>query len=182
MILRFLPGATPAERAEVAAAVRRSGAACDERDGLLVLDEPLAADDAVAIAAMPGVAAIAPRAPDMATMGEALMLWVAGAATILGVLLLVACNVGSTIGQRADPLRTPGALRPSWPLLPWYAAESAVPPQVPIALLLCLAAVVLFLWPRLGRGLAEKRPALHAALGVASLLLVAALAAMEAMR
>jgi quinol-cytochrome oxidoreductase complex cytochrome b subunit len=118
----------------------------------------------------------------MATMGEALMLWVAGAATILGVLLLIACNVGNTIGQRADPLRTPGELRPSWPLLPWYAAEEAVPSRVPVAFLLCVAALVLYFWPRLGRGLAERRPALHAALGIATLLLVAALAAMEATR
>ncbi len=182
MILRFASGATAGERAEVSAAVRRTGAPCAEKDGLLVLDEPLSEDDAVAIAAMPGVAEIGPRAPDMATMGEALMLWVAGAAAILGVLVLIACNVGNAIGQRADPLRTPGALRPSWPLYPWYAAESAMPGRVPVALLLCVAAVVLFSWPRLGRGLAERRPVLHAALGIAVLLLVAALGAMEAVR
>jgi hypothetical protein len=182
MILRFAPTSTSVEREAVVAALAAQGIDSTPRDGALLLHDEIPAEDVLVLAAMPGVAEIAAARDGTSTRGESILLWFAGAAAILGVLVILACNTGTALGQRADPLRTPGALRPSWPLLPWYAAVDLAPSMVPVSTLLLVAAIALFAWPTVGRAFAEKRPGLHAALGVAVLLFVAALAVMEVTR
>jgi hypothetical protein len=181
MIVRLTSNASDAERAAVRSAIAERGIGFSASAGEILLASPLADDAAVAVAAMPGVASVE-RSRGETSVGEALLLWVAGATALLGGLVLLAANTPGSLGHRADPLRTPGALRPSWPLLPWYSAVDQAPAWLPISAVLVVAAVVLFLWPRLGRGLAERRPALHTALGVAVLLLVLSLGLREAAR
>lgn len=182
MILRFGPDATLAQRDAVLAVLQKFSVRTTSEDGTLVLLDELEAGEAIEVAAMPGVAEIARLAPNQASLREALMHWVAGAATVIGVLAIVAANLSPTIGRPADPLRTPAALRPSWPLIPWYVAEDRAPRWVPVPLLLVLAALVLFFWPRIGRRIAETRPALHTLIGVAALAGVLGLVALEVAR
>jgi quinol-cytochrome oxidoreductase complex cytochrome b subunit len=101
---------------------------------------------------------------------------------VIGVATIVAANLPATIGAPADPLRTPSPLRPSWPLLPWYAAVDQAPSWLPVPLLFVLAALLLFFWPDVARPLATKRPVAHALIGIAALLVVAGLVALEAGR
>jgi hypothetical protein len=179
MRIVFVPGATSAQRDAVAGALRTRGVECESDDGGLSTAGDFDADDALALAAMPGVATIEPSAASTATVREAILAWAGGAATVLGILSIAAANLPANIGAHADPLRTPSPLRPSWPLLAWYAAVDKSPSWLPVPLFFVLAALLLFFWPDLARPLATKRPALHAALGVAALLLVAGLVALE---
>jgi quinol-cytochrome oxidoreductase complex cytochrome b subunit len=83
---------------------------------------------------------------------------------------------------KANPLRTPGVLRPSWPLLAWYSAVDRAPSWLPVPLFLVLALVALVFWPNVAGRLAEKKPALHTACGIAAIAALLALVALEVMR
>jgi hypothetical protein len=182
MKIVFVPAATPAQRDAVAVALRARGVECDAADGGLATAGDLDADDALALAAMPGVATIEPSPAPASTVREAILTWAAGAATVLGVLSIAAANLPANIGAHADPLRTPSPLRPSWPLYAWYAAVDKSPTWLPVPLFFVLAALLLFFWPDLARPLATKRPAVHAVLGLAALLVVFGLVAVEMRR
>lgn len=182
MILTFVDSATPEQREAVRVAVTRRGIGYTASDAALVLGAALAQDDALTIAAMPGVAKVTATGEPPATLHEAMFAWAAGAATVLGVLVLVAANLQATLGRAADPLRTPSDLRPSWPLIPWYAAVDKAPPFVPVPLLFVLAALVLFFWPTLGRRLAQSHPGYHTLAGIVALAAVAGLAVVEVLR
>jgi hypothetical protein len=179
MRIRFVPDASAADRDAVAAAAARRGLACDVVRQELSLTGRLRDDDAVALAAMQGVAEVV---DPHATRREVALLWLAGACATLGGLAIVAANLPARLGTPADPTRAPEPGGTAWPLLPWRAAMEQVPSWVPVPFLLALAAAALFAWPSLGRRLAERRPVLHAALGAAVLLLVAGLAAWELAR
>jgi hypothetical protein len=182
MMLRFTENATTHEREAVAAAAARRDVAATPTPGGLVLEASVADEDVLALAAMPGVAAVAPAADERETVFESVLVWAAGAATVLGILTLVAANLPATVGAKADPLRTPGVLRPSWPLLAWYAAVDRAPSWVPVPLFFVLALVLLFMWPNVARRVAETKPALHTAIGAVAILGLAALLALEAAR
>jgi hypothetical protein len=179
MRIVFAPAATPAQRDAVVDALRARGVECASDDVGLTTAGDLDADDAFAVAAMSGVAALEPSAAQTATVRDAVLAWAGGAAAVLGVLSIAAANLPSSIGAHADPLRTPSPLRPSWPLFSWYAAVDRSPPWLPVPLFFVLAALLLFFWPDVARPLATKRPGVHAALGLAALLVVAALVALE---
>jgi cytochrome b/b6/petD-like protein len=181
MRVRFAPDATRSQREAVLAALASRGLAASSDDGFVRV-QGLVADDALALAAMPGVVEIAPVEEPQATLREAIFTWTCGAATVLGVLVLFAANLAPTLGAPADPLRTPATLRPSWPLTPWYAAVDRAPSWVPVPLLFLVAAAVLFFWPNLARRFATEHPRLHALVGVAALALVAGLAVLEVTR
>jgi hypothetical protein len=182
MMLRFTENATTHEREAVAAAAARREVGATATPGGLILEGAVADEDILLLAAMPGVAEIGPDAHGPETVFEAVLGWVAGAATVFGLLAIVASNLPATVGLKADPLRTPGVLRPSWPLYPWYSAVDRAPSWVPVPFLFVLALFVLLFWPNLARRVAEKSPLLHTVLGVAALLAVAGLVALEVAR
>jgi hypothetical protein len=178
MRIVFAPMATAAHREAVVAALRGRDVECVADDHALSIDGDLDADDALAVAAMPGVASVEQSSAAW-TVRESILTWAGGAAAVLGVLSIAAANLPASVGAHADPLRTPSPLRPSWPLLAWYAAVDKSPSWLPVPLFFVLAALLLFFWPDIARPLATKRPALHAALGVAAILVVAGLVALE---
>jgi hypothetical protein len=182
MMLRFTENATTHEREAVAAAAARREMGATATPGGLVLPGVVAAEDVLLLAAMPGVAEVAPEAQGPETVFDAVLGWVAGAATVLGVLAIVASNLPATVGVKADPLRTPGVLRPSWPLIAWYSAVDRAPSWVPVPFLFVVALVALLFWPNVAGRLAEKKPALHTAIGAAAILALAALVALEVSR
>lgn len=177
MRLVFRTDATPAQRDAAREALRSRGIEfTDESDGLALAAAP---EDAAAVAALAGVESIGVPAT---TVRDAILTWTTGALTVLGVLTILTASLPAMLGSPADPLRTPEPLRPSWPLLGWYAAVDSAPSWVPVPLLFLLAALLLFFWPDVARPLATKRPLVHAALGAAALLAAAALTAMELAR
>jgi len=169
MILRFVPGAAAPERGAVLAELQRLEVPAEEIEGAVRLGAELDPEEALRLAAMAGVLSIEAAPTATATVRESILDWIAAATAVLGVLVLVAANVPASLGAPADPLRTPAAVSPSWPLLPVYAAEDLLPPWVPVSVVVATGAAVLLLWPVLGRRLAEGRPRLHTALGVALL-------------
>jgi quinol-cytochrome oxidoreductase complex cytochrome b subunit len=179
MRIEFLPEATDAQRTAVREALGRLGVGFAEEDGGLALSETPAEADATSIAALAGVASIGPSHVPANTVRDSIHTWTMGAATVLGLLSIAAAALPASLGTHADPLRTPSPLRPSWPLLAWYAAVDKAPSWLPVPLLFLLAALLLFFWPDVARRLAQSRPALHAALGAAALLAVLGLLAME---
>jgi hypothetical protein len=179
MRLDFLADATDAQRDAVREALRRLEIAFADESGGLALYEAPAPSDATALAALAGVASLRPSPAPPSTVRDAIHTWTMSAATVLGLLTLTAVALPASLGAHADPLRTPSPLRPSWPLLAWYAAVDRAPSWLPVPLVFLLAALLLFFWPDVARRLAEKRPAVHAALGVAALLAVAGLLALE---
>jgi len=174
--VRFVAGAGDADRRAVVARLNALDVACRDDAAGVSADAVLDDEDALEIAKMPGVCAVATGA---GARRERALAWLGGAAATIGVMAIVAANVPSRLGASPDPARAIDGVRPPWPLLPWFAATEIVPDWVPTRLLLVLAAAALFAWPTIGRRLAERRPWLHAALGAAALALVAGLAAWE---
>lgn len=181
-MLRYTENATTHEREAVAAAAARRDIEATATPGGLVLLGAVAAEDVLLLAAMPGVAEVGPDAQGPDTVFDAVLGWVTGAATVLGLLALVASNLPATVGVKADPLRTPGVLRPSWPLLAWYSAVDRAPSWLPVPLLFVVALVALLFWPNIGRRIAESKPGLHTAIGAAAILALAGLVALEVSR
>lgn len=179
MILRFQPGATEAEREAVRTALEGLGVAATPAEGILHLSRPLEAGEAVPLGAMPGVAALLLRDPRSPTLRELLLRWIGVSSLVVGLLVLMASLFPALLGGPPDPLRTPSTLLPSWPLLPWYAAIDRAPAWVPVTILPLVGAAVVLGWPLLARRFAERHARLHTALGVAVLLLAAALALLE---
>lgn len=179
MIVRLRPGTSAADRDAVAAELARLGGAVTPHDDAVETDGTLADDEAVRIAAMPCVARIelSPQAP--ATLGEAILDFVAGAAAVLGVLVLVTSLATPPLGPPADPLRTPHEVVPTWPLLSWYAAVDLAPSWAPVPLLFCVAALALLVWPLVAGRLAARHPRAHTLIGVGALLVATALALRE---
>jgi len=182
VILRFSPGATDEERGAVAAAVEALGVPVTGSVGILVFGRPLAPEEALGIAALPGVAALLPEDPRAPTLREGLYRWTAASCLVLGLLVLLASHVPHQLAGPADPLRTPADLQPSWPLLAWYAFIDRAPGWVPVTLLPLLGTAVLLGWPWIAGRFADRRPRLHAALGVLALAAFAALAALGVAR
>lgn len=182
MRVRFTEAATLAECEAVTAALEAAGVEVSTDSGSFVLRGALDEKLAVEIASMPGVERLEPNPPGLPTVHEAILDWIAGAIVIVGVLVILASNFAAPLGERADPLRTPDMLRPSWPLLTWYSAVDRAPSWVPVPLLFAAAAVVLLFWPSIARRFAERHAVLHTALGLVALLLAATLAAAEVMR
>lgn len=182
MRVRFTEGATLAQCEAVSAALEASGVRILPAAGSLEVRGAFDDKLAVEVAAMPGVEAVEPSTAGLPTTRDAILEWVAGAALIVGVLVVLAANLSSPLGQRADPLRTPDMLRPSWPLLTWYAAVDRSPSWVPVPLLFATAALLLLFWPTVARRFAERHAVLHTALGLTALLAAAGLAAIEVMR
>jgi len=182
MMLRFTENATTHEREAVAAAAARREIEATATPGGLELPGAVAAEDVLLLAAMPGVAEVGPDSQGPETVFDAVLGWVTGAATVFGVLAIVASNMPATVGVKADPLRTPGVLRPSWPLLAWYSAVDRAPSWMPVPFLFVVALFALFLWPNIARGVAERKPALHTAIGAAAILALAGLVVLEVSR
>jgi len=182
MMLLFTPDATTPQREAVAAAAARREIGSTATPGGLILEGALDDEDALLLASMAGVAEIRPDASGPETVYESVLAWVAGAATVLGLLAIFASNLPATVGVKADPLRTPGVLRPSWPLLAWYAAVDTAPSWVPVPFLFVLGLFALLFWPNVARRVAEKKPLLHTAFGVVALITLAGLVALEVVR
>jgi hypothetical protein len=182
MILRFAPGATEEERGAVAAALESMDVEGEQVEDIVVLGRVLTEEEALGLAALPGVAAIAPSDPRALTVREELLRRTAAACLVLGVLTLVASNLPISLGPPADPLRTPAQLRPEWPMLAWYALVDRAPPWFPVAVLPLVGGLLLVAWPWVARRLAERRPRLHGALGGAALLAGVLLGVLEALR
>jgi hypothetical protein len=182
MRVRFASGADPAEREAVAAALSDLGVPSEADGDELRLLTWLAPEDAVAVAAMPGVRDVTGDDPHRTTLRDAMLRWLSGAALVMGVLTLVASNFPPELGEAPDPLSTPSTLRPPWPLLPWYAAVDRAPPWVPVWILPIAAVSIPFLWPLAARRFAERRPGLHTLLGVVAIVAAVLLAAWEMVR
>jgi hypothetical protein len=179
VIVRLRPDASGGDREVVVAVLRSLGGRVTPGAASIETDTTLADDDAVRVASLPGVERVELSPAPPATLGEAALDFVAGAAAVLGVLVLVTAAVSAPLGPPADPMRTPPEVVPSWPLLAWYAAVDVAPAWAPVPLLFCVAAFALLVWPLLARCLATERPRLHTLLGVAALGLAAALAVRE---
>lgn len=182
MRVRFLPGAAAADREAVSAALSDLGVASEPEGDELRLLSWLQPEDAVAVAAMPGVRDVTGDDAHRTTQRDAMLRWLSGAALVMGVLTLVAANFPPDLGDAPDPLSTPETLRPPWPLLPWYAAADRAPAWLPVSLLPLAAVAIPFLWPFVGRRFAEKRPGLHTLLGVVAIVAAVLLAASELVR
>jgi len=182
VILRFSPEASEAERAALADDLEARDIGFTDHGAFLVLDRELPGADAVRAASFPGVADLTPADPRLHTVREGFLRWTAAACAVVGVLVLVASLLPSSLGPPADPLRTPGEVRPSWPMLAWHAMDDRAPGWVPVPLLVPAACLLLLAWPFLAGKLAERRPAAHAAVGIAFLALGAGLALLGAMR
>lgn len=176
MILRFQAGTAPEERAAVVDALEAMDVECSELEEMVLLGRDLDADEAVQVAALPGVASVAPGDRRALTVREDFLRRLAAASLVLGVLVLAASHVPVGLGPPADPLRTPTDLRPEWPVLAWYAFMDRAPAWCPSALAPLVVGLGILAWPFLGRRLAERRPAVHAALGAAAILAGLALA------
>jgi hypothetical protein len=179
MRVRFLPGAGEAERRAVAATLADLGVPSDPEGDELRLHAWLAPEDAVSVAAMPGVRDVAGDDPNRTTLRDAMLRWLSGAALVMAVLTAIAANFPAVLGEAPDPLSTPETLRPPWPLMPWYAAVDSLPPWVPVTLMPLVALAVPFLWPLIARRFAEKRPDLHTLLGVVAIVTAVLLASWE---
>lgn len=182
MRILLQPDATAAQREALVKEALARGLEAEGDDAALDLTPAPDPEDAIALAAMPGVASIGDAPAAAGTVRERILTWALGGSAVLGVLAIVAANLSPAVGAPADPLRTPSPLRPSWPLLAWYAAVDRAPAWVPVPFLFVVAALVLFFWPDIASRLAAKRPLLHTLIGVAALLAVAGLVALEASR
>ncbi|MCK6480514.1 MAG: hypothetical protein HUU06_01025 [Planctomycetaceae bacterium] len=176
MILRFHAAAGEEERRALREDLDAQEVGYQDFGGFLVLDRELGAEEAIRAASFPGVSDVTPADPRLHTVRESFLRWTAATAMVVGILVLAAALLPSSLGPPADPLRTPGEIRPSWPMLAWHELEDRAPSWVPVPLLVLGASVLLLLWPFLARRLAERRPAIHAALGGILLALGAALA------
>ena len=182
MRVRFSPGATAADRVAAADALSDLGVASVEESGELRLLAWLAPEDAVSVAAMPGVQDVTGDDPSRTTVRDSMLRWLSNAALAMAVLTAAAANFPAELGLPPDPLVTPEALRPPWPLLPWYAAVDRAPPWLPVVLLPLLAVAIPFLWPLIARRFAERRPGLHTLLGVVTIIAAVLLASWEVVR
>ncbi|WP_269526006.1 cytochrome b [Coraliomargarita parva] len=75
---------------------------------------------------------------------------------LLGILISLAVLVPFDLGEKANPLETPHAIKPEWYFLPMYQAIKYFPEWVGI-LMLGLAPLALLLWPFLDRN-PERHP------------------------
>jgi hypothetical protein len=182
VILRFSSTATDAERSALMADLDAREIEYRDFGTFLVLDRELAAEDAVRSASFAGVSDVTPADPRLHTVREGFLRWTAASCTVVGILVLVASLLPSSLGPPADPLRTPGDVRPSWPMIAWHTMDDRAPGWIPVPLLVVAASLVLLLWPFLAGKLAERKPAAHAAVGVLFLALGAALAILGVMR
>ena len=182
MIVRFGPDATEDQRRTVVEALEAVEVEGQEVEDILILGRVLDEEEALRIAVLPGVAAITPADPKVLTLREDFLRWMAAACLVLGVLTLAAANLPVPLGPPADPLRTPADLRPEWPMLAWYSLLDRAPSWFPVTLVPLFGGLLLFAWPFVARRFAERRPALHAALGAAALLTGFVLALLEVLR
>ena len=171
MILRFASTATDAERAALRDDLDAQEVEYQDFGAFLVLDRELGAAEAIRAASFAGVSDVTPADPRLHTVRESFLRWTAASCMVVGVLVLVASLLPSSLGPPADPLRTPGDIRPSWPMLAWHAMDDRAPAWLPVPLLVPVAALVLLLWPLLAGRLAARRPAAHAAAGAVVLAL-----------
>lgn len=182
MRVRFTATATEAERDAASAALTDMGVAHQREGAEIHVLSWLQQEDAVAVAAMPGVAEISGEDPNRTTRRDAILRWMSGAALVMGVLTLAAANFPAVLGEPADALVTPPSVRPPWPILPWYAVVDRAPGWFPVALVPILALAIPFLWPVVGRRFAEKRPGVHTLVGVVAIVVVVLLSAWEIVR
>lgn len=176
MILRFASGAGDAERRAVLHELGKMEVPAEDAGDSLRLGAELDPEEALRLAAMPGVASIAAAPTATVTVRDTILDWIASATAVLGVLVVIAANFPPPLGGPADPLHTPATVRPAWPHLPIYAAEDLLPAWIPVSVVALTAGAIVLFWPLLGRRLAERAPRAHAALGVAVLASLVALA------
>jgi hypothetical protein len=150
--------------------------------GALVLRDTPSMATVQDLARLPGVAGIGPGERGYTTLRVAALGWLSAACAVLGLLALFAANVPARLGTPADPLRTPQTLRSSWPLLPIHGLVETGPDWLPVSLLPALALGLLIAWPLVAGGLAQRRPWVHAGLGVAALVATFGLGLLEALR
>jgi hypothetical protein len=175
VILRLRPGATPAEREALLRALAAAEIPWRDEGDLLVLGEGAEASDAVAWAALPAVAAVDPAGSPEPALGEAFLRRAESLCLLLGPLAIAASLLPGRLGPPADPVRMPEDPGTPWPLAAWAALEERAPAALPVPLLVAGFGLGLLLWPLYARRLAERRPGLHAAVGVAALAIGAAL-------
>ena len=90
---------------------------------------------------------------------------------LLGVLITLAILAPFDLGEKADPLQTPHAIKPEWYFLPMYQVLKYFPKLVGI-FIVSLAPLFLFLWPFLDKTKERhplKRP-ISTAIGALALL------------
>lgn len=75
---------------------------------------------------------------------------------LLGVLITLSILTPFDLGEKADPLQTPHAIKPEWYFLPMYQVLKYFPKLVGI-FIVTLAPLLLFLWPFLDRS-PERHP------------------------
>ncbi|OIO39669.1 MAG: hypothetical protein AUJ71_00190 [Candidatus Omnitrophica bacterium CG1_02_49_16] len=75
---------------------------------------------------------------------------------LLGVLVSLAVLAPFELGEKADPLKTPFAIKPEWYFLPMYHVLKFFPKLLGI-FVVSLAPMILLVWPFLDRG-KERRP------------------------
>jgi len=182
MILRFSAEATQADRDAVEAALAALGRRVTPRNGTLVVEPLLTGHDAIAVAAMTGVEDLSFQGARLVTVRDVVLDWVAAGALIVGLVTLVAAQFPADLGRPADPMFTPGELPPAWPLLPIYALVERAPDWLPAVFFPVSTFLVVLFWPWIGRGLAQRKPALHTALGVLGLVLAGVLTVLEVLR
>lgn len=182
MIVRFHETATELERVAVERAAAKHVRVVGQRKNLVLLEAPLVDEEAIAIAAMPGVAEIRRGHAGLVTVGDTLIAWVAAGSLVLGLLILFAAQFPAELGTAVNPQQTPANLHPVWPLIPWFEAIERMPAWMPVTLLPLLVSLVMLGWPILGRNLATRRPALHTALGIFVLAVVFAAGWLGVMR
>ena len=75
---------------------------------------------------------------------------------LLGILVTLAVFLPFELGEKADPLKTPYAIKPEWYFLPMYHVLKFFPKLLGI-FVVSLAPMILLLWPFLDRG-KERHP------------------------
>jgi hypothetical protein len=169
MILRLRPGASPVEREALLRALAAAEISWREDGDLLHLGEGAHPADAVAFATHPAVAAVDPAGSPEPGLAECFLRRAESLCLLLGLLAIAASLLPGRLGPPADPARMPEDPGTPWPLAAWAALEERAPAALPVPLLVAGFGLGLLLWPLLARRLAERRPGLHAAIGVAAL-------------
>jgi quinol-cytochrome oxidoreductase complex cytochrome b subunit len=75
---------------------------------------------------------------------------------LLGILVSLAVLAPFELGEKADPLQTPYAIKPEWYFLPFYQVLKYFPKLIGI-IVVGIAPAVLFVWPLLDKN-RERHP------------------------
>lgn len=93
---------------------------------------------------------------------------------LLGVMITLSILMPFELGEKADPLQTPHAIKPEWYFLPMYQLLKYFPKMIGILFIVILAPIVLLFWPFFDRSKARRplRRPISMGVGICALLTI----------